>query len=51
MEYNKTQGAIARGLTKPLGPIGFKEFVKYLGLMTGGGGGKKSRVKIEAVRG
>ena len=25
---------IADGLTKPLGPIAFKEFVKSLGLMT-----------------
>ena len=25
---------IANGLTKPLGPIAFKEFVKYLGLTT-----------------
>lgn len=34
LEYKKTQEMIADGLTKPLGPIAFKKFVKYLGLMT-----------------
>ena len=34
LEYKKTQEMIADGLTKPLGPIAFKEFVKCLGLMT-----------------
>ena len=34
LKYKKTQEMIANGLTKPLGPIAFKEFVKYLDFMT-----------------
>ena len=34
MKYNKTQEMIAHGLTKLVSPIGFKEFMKCLGLMT-----------------
>ena len=34
LQYKKTQEMIADGLTKPLGPIAFKEFVKCLGLTT-----------------
>ena len=35
LQYKKTQEMILDGLTKPLGPIAFKEFVKCLGLTTG----------------
>ena len=34
LEYKKTQEMIPDGLTKPLGAIAFKEFVKCLGLIT-----------------
>ncbi len=34
LEYKQTKEMIADGLTKPLGPIAFKEFVKCLGLNT-----------------
>lgn len=34
LQYKKMQEMIANGLTKSLGPIAFKEFVKCLGLMT-----------------
>lgn len=34
LQYKKKQELIADGLTKPLGLIGFKEFVKFLGLTT-----------------
>ena len=34
LKYKKMQEMIADDLTKPLGPIAFKEFVKCLGLMT-----------------
>ena len=34
LKYRKTQEILANGLTKPLGYIAFKEFVKCLGLMT-----------------
>ena len=34
LQYKKTQEMIADDLTKPLGPIAFKEFVKHLGLTT-----------------
>ena len=34
LEYRSTKEMIADGLTKPLGPIAFKEFIKSLGLTT-----------------
>ena len=34
LQYKKTQEMIADGLTKSLGPIAFKKFVKHLGLTT-----------------
>ena len=34
LKYKKTKEMIADSLTKPLGPIAFKQFVKCLGLMT-----------------
>ena len=34
LEHNKTQEMIAHVLTKLVGPIGFKEFMKCLSLMT-----------------
>ena len=34
LEYRSTKEMIADGLTKALGPIAFKEFIKSLGLTT-----------------
>lgn len=34
MQYKKMQEMIANSLTKSLGPIAFKKFIKYPGLIT-----------------
>ena len=34
LEYQSTKEMMADGLTKPSGPIAFKEFIKSLGLTT-----------------
>lgn len=45
LQYKMTQEMIAEGLTKPLGPIALKEFVKLLGLTTEAEPAKESELK------